>query len=517
MTNGSINFERVTQAQLGKVEKLHDKHSKDIEHDNDTIDHEDTELNYHATPLNLNELLNEQYGEMIAKKNAKLDKQLKDGKISKKRYEERHTTMDKYLNHSGKEAKTAFTLGVVYVGDSKETKDKLDKLGFDYEVKKIKGKDGQYHSHFHLTNSDQRQKWRKLWIDTFSEYVTAINQVNTGVKVFDYSIHLDEASPHLHMKMLNMGHSKTGRPSYNLNQALNDFMVAGLKHFSPMLTRPTDKTPEQRIAGDKTMGKAYTLFSRMAALSFQKHSGFTVKYQQKGDKAKVTNGMTSDEYKQYMANMQALQDTYANVTGKQPKPTDTPLKMSDGIRKASEAISEDKKAVDDEKGQLNQERSEVAQMAKNAQFNSFVQHQLLIRLEQRRKDKLRKLRQRERELNQKESNIKQQENMMVENATQRVVEAIKEQLQHILDDIKLAMRGQLDAFNKDLSSAERAKNHVDHNIKYNNKRLNNFATNLRNENVIGSIVKNAVNDEVKNQQLDSKKQDNEKDEGLGGY
>ena len=508
MTNASINFERVTQAQLGKVEQLHDKHSKDIEHDNDTIDHEDTELNYHATPLDLNELLEEQYGAMIATKNAKLDKQFKDGKISKARYEERHTTMDKYLNHSGKEAKTAFTLGVVYVGDSKETKDKLDKLGFDYEVKKIKGKDGQYHSHFHLTNSDQRQKWRKLWIDTFSEYVTAINQVNTGVKVFDYSIHLDEASPHLHMKMLNMGHSKTGRPSYNLNQALNDFMVAGLKHFSPVLTRPTDKTPEQRIAGDKTMGKAYTLFSRMAALSFQKHSGFTVKYQQKGDKAKVTNGMTSDEYKQYMVNMQALQDTYANVTGNQPKPTDTPLKMSDGIRKASEAISEDKNAIDDEKGQLNQKRSELAQMAQNAQFNSFVQHQFIMRLEERRKDKLRKLKQREEEL-------KQQESMMVENATQRVVEAIKEQLQHILDDIKLAMRGQLDAFNKNLSSAEYAKNHVDHNAKYNNRRIRNIATNLQDNKVIGTIAKNAVNDEVQNQQPD-KKQDNEKDEGLGG-
>ena len=235
-------------------------------------------------------------------------------------------------------------------------------------------------------------------------------------------------------------------------------------------------------------------------MSFQKHTGINVKYQKKGDKAKLTNQMTPEEFKQYKANMQALHDTYVNVTGKQPNPSDTPLKMSDGIRKASEAISEDKKVVDDEKDQLNQKRSEVAQMAKNAQFNSFVQYQFIVRLEERRKLKLKKLRQREEEL-------KQQESMMVENATQRVVEAIKEQLQHILDDIKLAMRGQLDAFNKNLSSAEYAKNHVDHNVKFNQRRMRNIATNLQDNKVVGTIAKNAVND-VKNQQQD-KKQDDE--------
>lgn len=54
LTNGSIDFKRVTQSQLGKVEQLHDEHSEDIRHSNDTIYREDTALNYHATPLNLN-------------------------------------------------------------------------------------------------------------------------------------------------------------------------------------------------------------------------------------------------------------------------------------------------------------------------------------------------------------------------------------------------------------------------------------------------------------------------------
>lgn len=487
VTNGSINFERVTQSQLGKVEQLHDEHSKDIEHDNDTIDHEDTELNYHATPLNLNELLNEQYGEMIAKKNAKLDKQLKDGKISKKRYEERHMTIDKYLNHAGKEAKTAFTLGVVYVGDDKETKSKLDKLGFDYQVKKIKGKDGQYHNHFHLTNSDQRKQWRKVWIDTFKDYVDSINNVGGGLKVFDYTIHLDEASPHLHMKILNMGHSKTGRPSYNLNQALNDFLLAANPTSTPALTRATSKTPKQRISGSETMRRANAVFSQIAVMSFQKHTGINVKYQKKGDKAKLTNQMTPEEFKQYKANMQALHDTYVNVIGKQPNPSDTPLKMSDGIRKASEAISEDKKAVDDEKDQLNQKRSEVAQMAENAQFNSFVQHQFIMRLEERRKDKLRKLHQRETEL-------QRQEDTMAERVTKRVLDVIGAKVDHILDDAKKAVNFQLQSFKDGFATAQRAKEHAEHNIKFNQRRLRN----LRNNNVIGTITQNEVKKEQSN-------------------
>lgn len=502
VTNASINFERVTQAQLNKIERLHDEHSEDIKHANDTIDHRDTALNYHATPLNLNELLEEQYGEMIAVKNFKLDEQLSDGKISKSRYNERHMTIDKYLNHSGKDAKKAFTLGVVYIGDEQQTKDKLDKLGFDYDVVRMKGSDGQYHNHFHLSDPAQRKQWRKLWIDTFSKYVTEINRYNSGIKVFDYTIHLDESSPHLHMKMLNMGHSKNGKPSYNLNQALNDFIVATKLH-KPLLSRPTTKTPTERISGSATMAYANRLFSALGIASFRSAAkSFTksdIEWERKGDKAKLTNQMTAKEYKEYKAELQSLHDAYVSVVGEQPLPGDT---ISGAVKKAVEKLSEDKNAIDDEKDQLNQKRSEVAQMAKNAQFDSFVQHQFIIQLEERRKDKLRKLKQREEEL-------KEQENNMVENVTERVLNAVKEQLQHILDDVKLAMNGQLDAFNKNLSSAERAKYKVDHNANYNRRRIRNIVTNAQDDKIIGVVVKN----EVKNKQQD-KKQDNEKDDGM---
>ena len=82
VTNSSINFERVTQAELEKVRKLHDEHSQDINHENKTIDSEDTKLNYHKQLLNLDELLQQQFGKEIEEKNNKLLEQFKDGKIS---------------------------------------------------------------------------------------------------------------------------------------------------------------------------------------------------------------------------------------------------------------------------------------------------------------------------------------------------------------------------------------------------------------------------------------------------
>lgn len=498
VTNASINFERVTQAQLNKIERLHDEHSEDIKHANDTIDHRDTALNYHATPLNLNGLLEEQYGEMIAVKNSKLDEQLIDGKISKSRYNERHMTIDKYLNHSGKDAKKAFTLGVVYIGDEQQTKDKLDKLGFDYDVVRMKGSDGQYHNHFHLSDPAQRKQWRKLWIDTFSKYVTEINRYNSGIKVFDYTIHLDESSPHLHMKMLNMGHSKNGKPSYNLNQALNDFIVATKLH-KPLLSRPTTKTPTKRISGSATMAYANRIFSALGIASFRSAAkSFTksnIEWERKGDKAKLTNQMTAKEFKEYKAELQSLHDSYVSVMGEQPLPGDT---ISGAIKKVADKISEDKKGIDAEKANLERNRSEIARKARDAQFNSFVQHEFIIQLEQRRKEKLRKLRQREEEL-------KQQENSMVDRVTKRVLARVENVTNHIIEDVKKSVRFQLQAFKDGLATAEHAKLHVKSSANYNRNQL----SKVQNSGIIGAVVENEVGKEQKEQSKPQKKDDDE--------
>lgn len=415
VTNGSINFERTDQAGLNKVRALHDEHSKDINHDNDTIYHDDSELNSHGELLNLDKLLAETYGKEIDKKNANLDQQFADGKISFSRYNERKMTVDKYLNHSGKSPKKAFTLGVCYVGDFEQTKQKLDALGFKYEPVEIKGSDGEKHTHFYLTDSKQRKQWAKLWRDTYVSLARAINKQNAGIKIFDVNVHMDEASPHAHFKILNIGRSKSGRLSYNLNQSLSDFNST-LK-VEPKLTK------NGRLNGKATLVDTRKIIDEAAVQALNqalKKNGLNLetKFEHKGKSAEITNGMTAKEAKQYLAAkataddlQNVLSSTYEHVTGKKAVEKDnSPLgleNLSRGVKRASKQAEEDKKKADEQKQKLENQQKALDNQRELDQFNSFVRQKFIERLNQRR---LVKLRQREKALNDREN--EQKENLL---------------------------------------------------------------------------------------------------------
>lgn len=377
VTNGSVNFERVTQDELEKVRKLHDEHSKEIDHDNKTIVKEDTELNYHETLLNLDELLQRQYGDEINKKNAKLAQQLNDGKISLTRYNERRLTIDKYLNHTGKNAKKAFTLAVVYMGDSEQTKQKLDQLGFKYEVQQIKGEDGQMHNHFHLTDKKQRQQWKQLWSDAFRGYANAINK-HEGIKIFDMTVHMDEASPHCHYKILNCGHSDTSKASYNLTQALSDFNVSWGKNRQ--YSKVTKKSPKKRLSGKSTLKTSREILDKVAvdALNWSvKQNGLNVKwhFQHKGDQAKLTNQMTSSEFKEYKASRQGLESAYKAVTGREAVDKDNyPLSPLDMLNEVNRSVTRSKNNAEQAVKQSNEQVTSNQQ-----QINDLQQQQQRLR------------------------------------------------------------------------------------------------------------------------------------------
>lgn len=401
ITNGSVNFERVTQDGLQKVERLHDEHSKDIDHENKTIAPEDTALNYHESLLDLDKLLQEQFGDELDKKNEKLTEDFNNGKISLSRFQERKMTVDKWLNHSGKNPKKAFTLAVVYVGDEKQTQEKLDALGFDYTVEKLKGEDGKMHNHFHLTDPKQRQQWKKIWSDTFRKLAYAINRQNSGIKIFDMVVHMDEASPHCHYKILNCGHTKSKKASYNLTQSLSDFNVScGLKREYNKVTK---KSPNKRLSGKLTMKTAGGIFSRTAVDAFNmslKENGFNQrwKFQHKGNAAKLTNGMSPKEFKEYKSNLQAAQDAYKAVTGHEAVHKDktplSPLEMSRGFSKASKDIEKQKKDNEAKNAELAENEQKLHEQIENDKFNSAVRRMFVERLNQQR---LTKLRQREKQ------------------------------------------------------------------------------------------------------------------------
>lgn len=414
ISNGSLNLERVTQAELEKVRQLHDEHSKDIDHENKTIDKEDTELNYHRQIMDLDKLLEDTYGKEIQAKNDKLTADFNAGKVSLARYNERKLTVNKYLNHSGKSPKRAFTLGVVYIGDEAQTKAKLDALDFSYEVKQIKGEDGLMHNHFHLTDPEQRKQWKQLWVDAFNLYVNQINKQNSGIKIFDLTIHMDEASPHAHLKILNVGHSEQGKLSYNITQSLSDFNAS--VGCDRKYNKVTEKSPRKRLSGKLTLKDTRQILDSFAVKSFNwsaKHNGLDIKgkFQHKGEKAKLTNGMTASEYKQYQASYQELTDAYEAVTGSKAVSKDnqalSPLDMVNGLKRASKQAEEDKKKADQQKQELEDQQNKLDNQRELDQFNSFVRQKFIERLNQRR---LVKFRQREKALNDREN--EQKENLL---------------------------------------------------------------------------------------------------------
>lgn len=427
VTNGSVNFERVTQDELQKVQRLHDEHSKEIEHDNKTIDPEDTQLNYHKSLLNLDKLLQEQIGVELDKKNEKLTEDFNNGKISLLRFQERKMTIDKWLNHSGKNPKKAFTLGVVYVGDEKQTQQKLDKLGFDYTVEKLKGKDGNWHKHFHLTDPKQREQWKKIWADTFRNLANSVNRKNAGIKIFDMTVHLDEASPHCHYKILNCGRSATGKFSYNLTQSLSDFNKS--LGYDRQYNKVTKKSPKKRLSGKLTMKTSSAAFSKGAVNAFNwslKHNGFNQqwKFQHKGKSAKLTNQMSADEFKKYKANLEVTQDAYKAITGQKAFHKDntplSPLEMSRGFSKASKDIEKQKKDNEAKNAELAENEQKLHEQIENDKFNSFVRQQFIERLNQRR---LIRLRQREKEHDKEVNETKNQLiDTLVENDPEHVVD-----------------------------------------------------------------------------------------------
>lgn len=303
VSNASLDLQGCTQSEAEKVRRLHDDHeAKDSK--NATIDKTDTALNRDVAIIkNPEKILEKQYGSMIEEHNVKLEKQLSEGKISLARFEERKWDIDKYLNHSGKGPKKAYALGVCYIGDEKQTEQKLKDLGFDYKVKTVTDEDGLKHKHFELTDDEQREEWSNLWRDTFVNIAKYINE-HEGIKIYQATIHLDEASPHAHFKCINCGHTKSGKPSYSLNQAVSDFNVScGEKE---RLAKATEKTPNRRISGEGTFQTMRSITDKLCVDTFNKtlaDHGYETSYtfKHKGKLLRGFNKLPPDLYKSLMS------------------------------------------------------------------------------------------------------------------------------------------------------------------------------------------------------------------------
>jgi hypothetical protein len=220
----TTNLQRATIKDANGAQ-MHNQHDPNVKHSNVQIVKDDTELNRHTVLLNRNELLEQQYGKMIVERNEKTRKRFLAGKIGEREYKERLTNVNKYLNTDGKKPKQALTTCVFTLGNVDTEFQLLDALGFKYERQKIKDSEGKLHDRPQLIEPSQRKEFADIMNDTYVELAKAINDTSdAGLKVADVWLHMDEGGmPHAHCEIVNMGHTATGKPSYNLNQALGAF------------------------------------------------------------------------------------------------------------------------------------------------------------------------------------------------------------------------------------------------------------------------------------------------------
>lgn len=342
-SNATIRFDSTDKAGLKKVETLHDEHSQDYSHGNDTIVHADTSLNTFEHLYDIDEAVHEQWGDFEAQKLDKLDKNFEAGKISAQRYQERTQKAKDYLK-----GKKIYALGVCYIGDEDQTRQKLDDLGFSYEEQQVKGQDGLMHTHFHLTDKEQRKQWSKICHDTFLDVANKINS-KPGIKICEMVVHMDEASPHAHFKAVKQGHTDKGMPSYNLNQALSDFNLSlGIQRQRAKVTK---KTKHPRISGSATLHSFHKAFDKEILKSFNdvlKQEGFSTSYtfKHKGKKARALNQLDPKIYKTVKAAEKDLREAYKAVRGREPVGKDgeplTLRELSKGLKRASKQAKKEK-------------------------------------------------------------------------------------------------------------------------------------------------------------------------------
>lgn len=406
----TTNLERSTIKDANGA-KMHNQHDPNVAHDNVQILSEDTELNKHTVLLNRDEILEQQYGEMIAKRNEATRQRFLDGKIGQAEYQNRLTTVEKYLNSDGKKPKAALTNYVFTLGNVDTEFKMLDALGFKYERQKVKDNEGKYHDRPKLTDPKQRKEFANIMNDTYVSLAKKINNTNAGLKVVDCWVHMDEGGmPHCQGEMVNCGHTKSGKPSYNLNQALGEFnQKFGKDVYTSRSTNKQgkqSKSPNGRVALrefrqiiDSNMVTTFNQVLTKRRLN-GRISATMVRLGKRG-------GLTMDEYQHRKQAQDELERTYQALTGRKPVGEGniplSPLEAAKRLQRASKDIDKEKREAEAKEAENSANEAKLEQQLADEKFNSYVRQHFIERLNQRR---LQRLRQREEQFDRDQNQIK---------------------------------------------------------------------------------------------------------------
>lgn len=374
----TTDLQRATIKDANGVAK-HNEHDPNVKHDNIQIIKEDTELNQHTVLLNRNKLLEQQYGAMIKKRNDATRQRFLDGKIGQEEYQKRLTNIDKYLNSEGKKPKQALTNYVFTLGNVDTEFKLLDALGFKYERQKIEDEHGNVHERPKLTDPEQRKEFADIMNETYVELAKRINGTKgSGIKIVDVWTHMDEGGmPHAQGEIVNMGKTATGKPSYNLNQALGQFNKTAGKDVYVSHTKNAQgkiyKSPNGSIAMknfraivDKNLVETFNEALKKRGLD-EKVTASMIRLGRKG-------GYTMEEYQARKQANKDLSDVYEAVVGHKPEKALTPLEMAHGVSEAVKQSKQDKEQADIDKSNAEQE----AQQAQKARDDALTEQQDLI-------------------------------------------------------------------------------------------------------------------------------------------
>lgn len=359
----TTDLQRATTKDANGARK-HNEHDPNVKHDNIQIIKEDTELNQHTVLLNRNKLLEQHYGAMIKKRNDATRQRFLDGKIGQAEYQQRLTNIDKYLNNEGKNPKQALTNYVFTLGNVDTEFELLDALGFKYERQKVKDKQGKVHDRPKLTDPKQRKEFADIMNETYVNLAERINGTKgSGIKIVDVWTHMDEGGmPHAQGEMVNMGHTATGKPSYNLNQALGQFNKTAGKdvYVSNTVNKQGKKykSPNGSIALknfrsiiDKNLVETFNEALKKRGLD-KKVTASMIRLGRKG-------GYTMEEYQARKQANKALSDVYEAVVGHKPEKALTPLEMAHGVSKVVKQSKQDKEQADIDKQQAQKVRDDA--------------------------------------------------------------------------------------------------------------------------------------------------------------
>ena len=367
--------------------RMHNEHDPNVNHENVQIIKEDTELNKHTVFYDRDKLLEQHYGKMIKERNEKTRQRFLAGKIGQNEYQKRLTNVNKYLNADGKTPKQALTNYVFTLGNVETEFKLLDQLGFKYERQKVKDSEGKFHDRPRLNDKKQREEFAQIMNETYVSLARNINHTkDCGFKVVDVWLHMDEGGmPHAQGEIVNLGHTATGKPSYNLNQALGEFN----KHFDKDVytSKSTNKQGKQaKSPNGKTALKEFRRIvdSNMVKdfnKALKKHN-LDKKVTAKGIRLGHKGGLSMSEYQSqqqakeaYQKTQEALRTSYKQLTGKdaineQNEPM-SPLECSKAIKKVADNIKKEKDKTDsqieDNKNTISDQQQQIEEQNSNLQ------------------------------------------------------------------------------------------------------------------------------------------------------